>query len=108
DRSLSNTDDKFNFIRRETIENHLAFFDNKSSKKDSEIIHFLSRDKCKQLVEYLTKNEDGCFLTKLSTDLGMHFNTIKKYMNKLEEFNLVSNRDAKQYFLNRENLEKIN
>ena len=85
----------------------LILFDINKNYQNTEIIHFLSRDKCKKIIKYMEKNDEGCFLTDISKDLGMHFNTVKNYIKKLEEFKLVSNKDTKIYFVNKARLHKI-
>jgi hypothetical protein len=50
---------------------------------------------------------DGCQVTEMSKQLGMHYNMVKKYVSKLEEFDIVSSRQTYIYFMNEEKLREI-
>ena len=94
---------KFDFIRIEKINSHEAYFDIKVKSQDKLIIHLLSREKCKQIVDYLKLNNEGISKYQLSEELGMHPNTITKYVNKLFELGLLSKKALSNktlYFLN--------
>jgi len=43
-------------------------------------------------MEYLRNNNKGCSKTFLSKQLGMHPNTVKKYINQLEAIEVVYKR----------------
>ncbi|MBN1799944.1 MAG: right-handed parallel beta-helix repeat-containing protein [Candidatus Lokiarchaeota archaeon] len=99
---------KFQFVRLEQIGNQHAYFDNETKHQDTELMHFISREKSKNIIEYLKKNDEGCLLTELSKELGMHYNTIKKYVKKLEELDIISSKQKKYYYLNEKILAEIN
>ncbi|MFX1383298.1 MAG: hypothetical protein ACFFBP_12725 [Promethearchaeota archaeon] len=40
-------------------------------------------------MDFLKKNKKGCTKYRLSKELGMHPNTISKYISNLEEFGLL-------------------
>jgi predicted transcriptional regulator len=61
--------------------------------------------------EYLKENDYGVTKTHLSMNLGMHHNTITKYLTKFEAFNLILKKKiAKRtlYFLNEDLIEALN
>jgi len=80
---------KFNFLRRERIDNMDAYFDSELNPENDVIKHVISREKCNKIVEYLKNNLEGVTKYQLSKDLGMHANTITKYLNKIEAFGLI-------------------
>ena len=71
----------------------------------------MTDEKSKKIIEYLRSNDFGITKTHLSSDLGMHHNTISKYLKMLEEINvIVRKKTSKQtlYFLNEDLLEILN
>ena len=48
------------------------------------------REKCIEIVDFLTKNPEGFTKYQLSKELGIHPTTINKYLNKLESFGLLT------------------
>ncbi|MBN1803166.1 MAG: right-handed parallel beta-helix repeat-containing protein [Candidatus Lokiarchaeota archaeon] len=99
--------DKFKFVRPEKIGNRKAYFDNEGSFHSAQIVHIISRGKCKMIIEYLELNSKGCQLTELSRELGIHYNTIKKYISKLEEYGVISSKKKSIYFINKKKLKEI-
>ena len=95
---------KFNLIRKVKIENFDAYFDSKLPSKNDEILHIISREKCKEIIQYIVKqNNEGYSKNYLSKELKIHFNTISKYIEKLEEFGLLLKKELPNmtlYFLN--------
>lgn len=83
----------FNFINRVKIEkhyNHYIYFNKNLDSQQARIMYFTNNKKCKQIIEHLKNENEGCTKTQLSKELGMHPNTIKKYINELEVLNIVS------------------
>ena len=69
------------------------------------------KEESKKILVYLKENDYGITKTNLSTNLGMHHNTITKYLNKFEEFNIILKKKiAKRtlYFLNEDLTEALN
>lgn len=94
---------KFNFIRKEKFDNFDAYFEITMEEKNSLLIHLISRDKCKKIIEFFKNNNEGYTKNQVYTELGMHPNTIKKYMDQLYEFDLLYkkvSRNKNLYFLN--------
>ena len=83
----------FNFIERIKIEkhyNHYIYFDKNLDSLQARKIYFKNHKRCKQIIEHLKNDNEGCTKTQLSRELRMHPNTIKKYINELEVLNIVS------------------
>ena len=99
--------EKFSFIRAEKVGNRIAYFDKEKPYQNAEIVHLISQDKCKRIIEYLELHGEGCLLTEISRDLGMHYTTVKKHVGMLEDFDLVFSRQARVYFINEHRLREI-
>ena len=99
--------DKFGFVRAEKVGNHLVYFDKENSYQKPAVVHFISQEKCKQIIQHLELHAAGCSLMELSRELGIHYNTVKKYVSKLEEFDLVSSKHTSIYFINEPKLREI-
>ena len=80
---------KFNFIKMEELENHNIYFDSNFNEEDRKFRYFMSKERSKKIVECIKKNHFGITKTQLSKDLGMHINTITKYLESLEHFNVI-------------------
>ncbi len=94
---------KFNFIKKGLFDKHEIYFDSNLEFENVKIIYITSREKSKKIIEYLINNDIGVTKTQLSKKLGMHPNTIKKYLNFLEEFNVIFKEKLSKktlYFLN--------
>ncbi len=82
----------FNFIKKTKIEkhyNHYIYFKNDLNSEQARKIYFTKNRKCREIIEYLKNESDGCTKTQLSKQLEMHPNTIKKYINVLEATEIV-------------------
>ena len=94
--------ERFSFIKKEKIENYDAYYHFNFNSEDITITHFLSRNKSKQILNFITNNE-GVTKHKISKELGMHQTTISKYVLKFEEFGLIYSKKYSNkvlYFLN--------
>ncbi|MBY9007002.1 MAG: hypothetical protein KGD63_09600 [Candidatus Lokiarchaeota archaeon] len=101
---------KFNFVKEIKIYNKIVYFDSKINTKLKEFYYLISNKKSKKIINYLRSNDLGSTIFQITKDLKMHFNTVKKYMNELEQNNLIltkklSNKNL--YFLNIEIIEKL-
>ncbi|MHA1986456.1 MAG: winged helix-turn-helix transcriptional regulator [Promethearchaeota archaeon] len=94
---------KFNFIKKEKIENHDIYFDSNFDVKSSKFAYLTSKDKSKKIINYLKNNDFGITKTQLSKNLRIHPNTISKYLKALEKFDVVVKKKVLKrviYFLN--------
>jgi predicted transcriptional regulator len=102
--------EKFGYIRREDFENHEIFFESNFEENNHKFRFFTSKEKSKKIIEYLKQHDYGITKTHLSTDLGMHNSTISKYLQILEDFNVVIKKKTYKktlYFLNENILETL-
>ncbi len=82
----------FGFIKRIKIKkhyNHYIYFTNDLSSQEARKIYFTKNHKCKEIIEYLKLENKGYTRTHLSKQLGMHLNTIKKYITILEDIEII-------------------
>jgi predicted transcriptional regulator len=96
---------KFNYIKTEKIDNHEIYFEFNFNLKNIKFNYFTSKDKSKQIIDYLKNNDIGITKTKISTDLKLHINTAIKYLDFLENFNVITRKILSKktlYFLNEE------
>ena len=94
---------KFNFIKKEKIENHDVYFDSNFDVKNSKFAYITSKDKSKKIINYLKNNDYGITKTQLSKNLKIHPNTVSKYLKVLEQFSVVVKKKVSKrviYFLN--------
>ena len=82
--------EKFNFIKKIIVDNHVIYFDSNINLRDSNKLYLISKEKCKRIINYLKINNFGITKSHLSRDLNIHRNTIEKYVNSLEEFNIIT------------------
>ncbi|MFW9879307.1 MAG: winged helix-turn-helix transcriptional regulator [Candidatus Thorarchaeota archaeon] len=102
--------EKFAFIRREEFENHEIFFEMSIDENNNRFRFLTSKEKSKRIIEFLKKHDYGITKTQLSSDLGMHHNTISKYLRMLEDFNVVIKKKTYKktlYFVNEDILESL-
>lgn len=93
---------QFNFIKKEKIGNYDAYFKIGIKEENREIIHIISRFKYKQIIDYLKSSNEGSTKHHISTETGIHINTITKYIKKLEDFGFVKKKKYSKndlYFL---------
>ncbi|MFX1325193.1 MAG: hypothetical protein ACFE8N_09555 [Promethearchaeota archaeon] len=99
---------KFEYIRKETIEKHEIYFDVNFDLDKSERVYFASKEKSRLIIEHLKKNDTGITKTNISKDLKIHINTVAKYLNLLEKFDLLVKKEFSNktlYFLNEDFIE---
>ena len=82
--------EKFKFIQRELFDNRYIYFDAKSDYTNAKWRYIVSKEKSKQIIEYIKDNNVGLSLTHLSNALNMHSNTVKKYLDYLTSMNVIS------------------
>ena len=93
----------FKFIRVIKFESQKNFFKFDSDSK-SDVLHIILRnEKVKSILDILRNNNEPSRPTALSELLSIHYNTLKKYLNKLLELNLVkkvNGNKKKRYIFN--------
>ncbi|MFX1288842.1 MAG: hypothetical protein ACFFFY_09850, partial [Promethearchaeota archaeon] len=76
---------KFKYISKEKIEKRGAYFDVNVKFEDRMIIYLISKDKSKQIIDFLKENQEGVTRSYISERLNMHSTTVTKYTDKLHE-----------------------
>ncbi|MHA1459795.1 MAG: hypothetical protein ACTSQR_09065, partial [Promethearchaeota archaeon] len=94
---------KFDYIHKEEIENHEIYFD--ATQEIDEIVskYFVSKEKSRKIVNFLKNDDIGVTKTSLSHELGMHMDTLAKYLNILEKYKVIIRKKIDNrylYFLN--------
>jgi predicted transcriptional regulator len=94
---------KFDFVHKEVLENHEVYFD--ATKEFDEIVskYFISKEKSKEIINFLQKDDIGVTKTSLSHELSMHMNTLAKYLDILEKYDVIVKKkidNRNLYFLN--------
>ncbi len=93
---------KFDFISKEKIQGHDAFFASETIPKEMEKQFIINKPKSKQIIHYLKRNNIGVTKTRIADDLSMHFNTVAKYLKLLQNIDIVikdKRSDKTLYFL---------
>ena len=80
---------KFNLIRQQKLSNFTAYFDSSLGPENDLLLHTISRDKCVRIINFLKINIEGSTKNQISKKLNMHFNTISKYINKMDKLGLL-------------------
>ncbi|NHJ21234.1 MAG: hypothetical protein EAX91_09840 [Candidatus Lokiarchaeota archaeon] len=94
---------KFDFIHKEVLDKHEVYFD--ATKGFDNIIskYFISKEKSREIIKFLKKDDLGVTKSKLSYELKMHIDTLAKYLNILKKYNVVVRKKIDNrylYFLN--------
>ena len=102
---------RFEFITREEFKNHEIYFDSNLHARDRKFRYFASKEESKKIMKYLRENDYGITKNHLTMNLGMHHNTVTKYLKSLEDFNMVIKKKVAKrtlYFLNEDFIEALN
>jgi len=94
---------RFNFILKESFDNHEIFFDSHIDFEAVKINYITSREKSKKIIDFLKQNNVGTSKTWLSSVLDMHPQTVAKYLDLLEEIEWINKEKISNktlYFLN--------
>ena len=100
---------EFNYIKKTTIDNHDIYFEVSMDLDIVKVRYYLKNEKCKQIIDHLKNKHLGDSKTSMSRNLKMHPNTIKKYIEILEDLEIVLKTEASNttmYLLNEVSLEK--
>jgi predicted transcriptional regulator len=97
--------EKFEFINKTEFENHEIYFSKDYEINDAKINYFLVKDESRKIIEFLRLNDKGVSKTRLSNELGMHYYTITKYIDKLIDYEIVKQKSKSNkslLFLNKD------
>ena len=91
---------KFDFINEIKIENNVVYHDTSLDIQKVEMSFYLSNKKVIRIMDYFNENNtEGVTSSELSNGLNMHLNTVKKYLNKLVELNLILKKKISNKYL---------
>jgi len=99
---------KFNFITKEILENHDIYFNASTEFKDIRSKYFTTKKKSQKIINFMKRDNLGITKTSLSHELKMHMNTLTKYLNLLEKYEVIVKKriDNKNlYFLNEKSVQ---
>ncbi len=81
--------EKFGFIKKVRLnKRQWGFFINKSYMEHEYDLFLLQKKKVQKIIDFV-QNEEQTGVSQISNQLGMHYSTVKKYLDKLEERELV-------------------
>ena len=101
---------KFNMIRTQEFNSHIAYFDSELPSENDFILQIVSRVKCSELIEYLKSNSRGSTKSQIVKTLRMHHTTVNKYLEILIDNQLVNLRTINNkslYYLNSEKCDEL-
>lgn len=102
--------EKFGFIKKMAFNRSFGYFENREFMDHEFDLFLLQNEKIHQILDYL--NSHQATLSQISKDLEMHYSTVQKHLEVLEERELVktelsSNGKHKFYTYNEEMLIKL-
>lgn len=80
---------EFGFITQGNFDNKAIFYDSKSDLNDAKKNYILSKEKIQKILFYLQNSEAGLTANQITQSTILHPSTVKKYLNYLEELNVV-------------------
>ncbi len=102
--------EKFQFIRSKKISNRRIFFKTESNLKLDNIRYYLRLDIVKEIIKFIEKEKNALKITDIADGLKKNHNTIKKYLDILENLKLITIEKEKTrnlYKLNQEMYSKV-
>ena len=96
---------KFDCITKENLENHDIYFNTSTDFDNIKLTYFTAKEKSQKIINFMKKDDLGITKTALSQVLKMHMNTLAKYLNLLEKYEVIVKKkiDNKNlYFLSEE------
>ena len=79
--------EKYKLIKKKTLENHVIYYCSDIRYSKAEKSHYLR--KSIDIINFLKYKDNGVSKTRLADELNMHYNTLKKYIDKLEGYSLL-------------------
>lgn len=95
----------FGFIKREIINNQKVYYLSDLTLKEAKLFYYTNKKKIKRILEFIMQNELGTTRTQIAKKLGIHPNTVKKYIPKLVQLQLISQIKSKNrnlYIINKD------
>lgn len=83
---------KYSIIRTAEIDNREVYFKQDSNSKFDKLYYYMKNKRIKSILNNLKEKKQGAKPTIISTELKMHYNTLKKYLEILKDLSLVSSK----------------
>ena len=96
---------KFNFITKVKIKNKEVYIRAGYEQELDETAHFINKDKIKKIIRYFLLDNEGHTKTRIAKKLNMHYYTINKYFEKLEQMGILNKKKLPKmtiFFLNKD------
>ena len=90
---------KFEFITKEILENHEVYFDASSEFDDKKLKYFTTKEKSQKIIRFMKNDNIGITKTHLSQELKMHMNTLAKYLDILEKYEVIVKKKIDRSYL---------
>ncbi|MFX1236533.1 MAG: winged helix-turn-helix transcriptional regulator, partial [Promethearchaeota archaeon] len=81
--------EEFDFIKKVRLNGNNGYFDSTIEIERRKVFNLISKEKSRKIIESITSNQKGITISKLSRELGMSRNTIKIYVRKMLDLNIV-------------------
>ena len=95
---------KFGLIKTQTFDRHETYFHPKIKPSDYQGIYIISKMKSKNILTYIDSKPKGTTKTSISKNLGIHYNTVSKYIALLEKSGIIRSEKLSNktlYFINK-------
>ncbi len=92
---------KFEFVKTIMIEKHKVIFSFESEPKYYKIFYYIANEKVKLILNVFKEKKHPISALDITNILSMHYNTVKKYLEKLMDFKIVElSNKKKKYVIN--------
>ncbi len=95
---------KFNFIAKDSFDNHILYYDSRMTFSDVKRKYLISKNK--RILDYLKQNNIGAIKSQISGDLNMHLTTLDKKLELLVDNGLIIKEyidNSYLFFISRQN-----
>jgi predicted transcriptional regulator len=100
--------EKFEFVRSKKLNNHRIFFKFDSNPKLDKFYHYMNKDIVLKIIEFMLKEDKPLKITEIAKGTKKNHSTIKKYINILENLELVETEKEKNRILFKLDKKKYN
>jgi predicted transcriptional regulator len=98
--------EKFRFTRSKKIENQRIIFDYDTNSDLDELYYYLKQDTVQDIINLLKKEGNSFKITEIASVIKRNYNTVKKYLEILQNLNVIKIEKDKKRVLFRIDSEK--